>query len=42
MKYSILIVCVLGLVSVIGFFFFELTHRKQKSRRFSRTAGSFD
>lgn len=42
MKYSILIVCVLGLVSVIEFSLLELTHRKQKSRRFNRTAGSFD
>lgn len=37
MKYSILILSVLGLVGVIGFSLLELTSRKQKSRRFSRT-----
>jgi hypothetical protein len=37
-KYSILIVCIVGLVGVVGFSLFELTHRKQKSRRFDRTA----
>ena len=37
MKYSILIVCVIGLVSVIGFSIFELRIQKQKSRRFDRT-----
>ena len=36
-KYSLLIICVLGLVSVIGFSLVELTARRQKSRRFGRT-----
>ena len=33
-----LIAFVLGLVAVIGFALFELTQRKQKSRRYGRTA----
>jgi hypothetical protein len=36
-KYSILIACVLGLVSVIGFSLYELSIQRQKSRRFDPT-----
>ena len=38
MKYGILVVCLLGLVGVIGYSLAELGHRKQKSRRFHRLA----